>query len=165
MVRKTCRRQPEFETMETLVLLSGASIVGQHGVAALVARGPHVTGPIVLMGTVNGTYKADEGLKGPIRFDVKDATVHPLGKASVKGSVQVGALGFTGSSILRSLHGAVFTNLSTSGPGSLLIYTITGGSGKFAGATGHGVASFTTTPSRSGPDLGKFTLTFMNSTS
>ncbi len=74
------------------------------------------------------------------------------------------ALGYTGSAILRSLKGAVFTNLSTSGPGSLVIYTITGGSGTFAGASGHGVATFTSVPSRN-PVLGKFTITFRNPTS
>jgi hypothetical protein len=164
MMSKRFGRRPEFETMENLVLLSGASVVGQQDAAALVAREPQMSKPILLDGRAEGSYKKDAGVNEPLRL-TGTGNIHPVGlRTAIKGSVQLVAGGVTGSVTLTSVKGSIRTNLSASGPGSLVLYTITSGSGRFAHAAGQGVATFTTVPSRN-PALGKFTITFGNPTS
>ncbi len=164
MISKKFRLRPKFETMETLVLLSGSSIVGQHGLATLVAREPQHTRPIVLTGKAEGSYKLDAGVGAPIRF-TGTGNISPVGlRTSIKGSIQLTPAGYRGSASLVSAKGVLHTSLSTAGPGSLLLYTIIGGVRHFTGVTGHGQATFTSVPSRN-PVLGKFTITFQNSTS
>jgi hypothetical protein len=165
MMRKRSRRRPEFEAMEKLVLLSGASIVGQYGVAALFAREPRVSGPIVLAGRAEGKYKMNRG-ETEIHFEVNRADIRPLGKlTSIKGSVELNPQGgYSGEARFSVAGGGISTSLSSSGPDTLL-YTITSGHGKFKGATGSGVVAFSFQPSRGNPHAGKYTFTFGLTTS
>jgi hypothetical protein len=63
MNRKMFRWQPEFESMESIVLLSAVTLAGRPGAAA-VAELEAKRHSILLSGTVNGTYYSRGGRRG-----------------------------------------------------------------------------------------------------
>ena len=158
MKRTRLRRRPELESLETVVLLSGIS-----GAAANVAREPLAGGPIVLSGIASGTYKTTK-IGEPTTFSEK-GVISPLGKATIKGSIDYLEVNPTGTVTLTGVgkkHGKVFASVSTAGPYSPVYYTITGATGEYAGDTGSGVALVSSAPAKGkGPAHGKVTITFL----
>jgi hypothetical protein len=77
------------------------------------------------------------------------------------GTLHVGGPNASGKVIISvKKQGKVFANLSEAGVGSPVVYTITGGTGRFAGASGSGEAFFTVGVGRGrGTSHGMFTLT------
>jgi hypothetical protein len=160
MIRKKFCRRPELESLEAMVLLSGTSVVRHSGVAALVAPVAKTAGPIVLSGSARGTFQAEGGAGAPTSFSGK-GHISPLGNATLKGSLQLAIANPTGSVTLTvKKHGQLFASLSTKGLGSPVFYTITGGTGTFAGDSGSGEAILTT----KGSSHGRVTITFENLT-
>jgi hypothetical protein len=153
--------RPEFDSLESMVLLSGLAAVGHraHG-AAMVRIEPALDVAVGLSGTARGTYHSGKALGSPVSFSGK-GPVTPLGHATVKGSLQLDVQMPTGQITLTARHTRIFANLSTAGLGQPFFYTITGGTGQFAGVSGSGVASVSTVPAHGkGPAHGHFTITF-----
>jgi hypothetical protein len=190
MIRKRFRRRPEFDSLETMVLLSGISVVEHTGVAALVAPvaksggSKSTTTPIVLSGTAKGTFQTGRGAGAPTSFNAK-GVITPLGHATLKGSIQPALFAQisrqhipitvgTGKGVPSNSpahptgtvtlavrkHGKVFASLSTQGSGSPVFYRITGATGTYTNVSGSGEAIITTT----GSSHGKLTITFENLT-
>jgi hypothetical protein len=160
MIRKRLRRRPELESLETMVLLSGISALEHHGAAAMVARETQAGGLITLSGTAKGTFKA----AGKSDNFLATGSLSPLGKISLKGSVNFAA--GTGSLIIASTgrkHGKITASLTPNGPTNPVPYKITSASGIFAGDTGSGEAVFdAVTAHGKGPAHGKVTIIFEN---
>jgi hypothetical protein len=156
MIRKKFGRRPELESLEAMVLLSGTSVVRHSVGAALVAPVAKTSGPIVLSGTARGTFQSGRGAVAATSFSAK-GPISPLGKATLRGTLQLQTANPTGSVTLTvKKHGQLFASLTTKGLGSPVFYTITGGTGTFAGDSGSGEAILTT----SGSSHGKVTITF-----
>jgi hypothetical protein len=63
---------------------------------------------------------------------------------------------------ISTRRGKIFANLGTTGLGALISYTITGGTGRYAGSTGTGEGSLSILPAHGkGPPHGRFRITFM----
>ena len=122
-MRKTIRRRPEVETLESMTLLSGVAAAA-HPVAALTS--------VELSGTVKGTLSASGKVKG-------SGSLSPVGKITFSGHQTIGVV--QGSETLSSKHGKISltTDLRSIGGGSYTgEYTITGGTKSYAGASGEG---------------------------
>ena len=145
MKRRTIRRRPEFESLESMVLLSGVAAAGDHAVAALVATKPVTHAAVSLSGTARGTYHSKAGA---LTTFTAQGTISPLGKATAKGSIQLST--GTGSLTLSTKHGKVLANLSTTGLGAPVFLTITGGTGQYAAASGSAEALVSFSPGRHG---------------
>ncbi len=162
MKRRTYRRRPEFESLESMVLLSGIAAAEHehHAAAAMVATKPVREALISLSGTASGTYRSGRAAGSPYTFTGK-GTVSPLGRATVSGSLQLAVSAPTGQITVATRHGKIFASLSTSGLGAPVFYSITGGTGRFAGATGHGAGDLNIVQGHGkGPANGRFTITF-----
>jgi hypothetical protein len=162
MNRMTYRRRPEFESLESMVLLSGVAAAGRHAAAALVATRPVTDALVSLSGTAAGTYRSGKAAGSPVTFTAR-GSVSPLGKAKVTGSLQLSIASPTGTMTIAAGHNKVFANLSTKGLGApvFINITITGGAGKFAGASGSGEAIVNIVPANGkGPAHGHLTITF-----
>jgi hypothetical protein len=158
MMRQSFRRRPEVESLESMVLLSGLSMVERPGVAALVARQAQINSSTPLSGTATGTYTERRG--APIHFSAK-GSFSSLGNSTLKGTLNLSTGNASGKvTISVKKQGKVFANLTEAGVGSPVLYTITGGTGKLAGASGSGEAFFTVGVGRGrGTSHGMFTLT------
>jgi hypothetical protein len=158
MKRLLSRRRPEFEALESMLLLSGASATDHHpAAAAAVGRPSLALGS--LFGTASGTYSFGRAAGAPVTFSGK-GNVSPLGRATVRGSLQLAVASPSGRMIISARHGKVFADLSTAGLGAPVFYTITGGTGRWAGAAGLGEAIVNTVPSHGkGPAHGRLTIT------
>jgi hypothetical protein len=116
-----------------------------------------------LSGTASGTYRA--GGAGSFNFSGK-GTVSPLGRATVKGSLLMP----TGQMTIATRHGKVFANLSTTGLSTTVLntsvsYTITGGTGQFAGASGTGAGFLSISPAHGkGAAHGRFVISLQAAT-
>jgi len=122
-MRKTMRRRPEVETLESMTLLSGVAAVA-HQVVALTS--------VELLGTVKGALSAGGTLKGT-------GSLSPVGKITFSGHQTIGAV--EGSETLSSKHGKISlttTVLSIGGGSFRGNYTITGGTKSYTGASGEG---------------------------
>src|SRR5262249_16282228 len=109
MKRLMFRRRPEFESLESMLLLSGVAAAGHpyHAAAAMVASHRPVRDAVVsLSGTASGTYRAGRAT-GLFTFTGK-GTVSPPGHATVKGSFLMP----NGQITISTRHGKVFANLS-----------------------------------------------------
>jgi hypothetical protein len=159
-MRKLVRRRPEFESLESLTLLSGFA-TATHSVAAEVAERATNLGPIVLAGTARGTYRSGATAGSPVTFSAT-GNISPLGRSTIKGSFQVTVLNPTGTVVISAgRRGAVTADLGGTASSNVVRYTITGGSGRFAGATGSGTATITF----SSPDAqgrGRYSTTFQS---
>ncbi len=159
MNRKLFRERPEFESMESMILLSTVSITGRSGDAE-VAEFEAKRHSILLSGTVNGTYSL-RGAPGPVKTVSAKGSIAPLGKVTLKGSIQLTGPNLGGSVKISTKQGKVFAKLSASGIGGPLYYQITRGTGKLAGVSGTGEAVITIVPRKGGrPDHGTLTITF-----
>jgi hypothetical protein len=166
MKRLTIRWRPELESLESMVLLSGVAGAAErpaYAAAAMVATRPVSNAVVSLSGSASGTYRAGRALGSPYSFSGK-GNISPLGRASVKGSLQLAAQ--TGQMTVATRHGKIFANLSTpGGVGPPVNYTITGGTGQFAGASGTGTGVLSTSPSHGrGPAHGGFLILFQAAT-
>jgi len=169
MIRRTIRQCPQFESLESMVLLSGVSVARHATVAGLIAApDTRIGGPIVLSGTAQGTYHFGPEEGSPARpvvrvnFRAKGFVV-PVGKVTLKGTM-VHYLVTGGTYTLSSKHGKIFGDLITEGL-SPAFYSITGGTGKWTGVSGSGEALLTTLAAK-GPGLehGKVTIQFVTPT-
>ena len=166
MNRKSCRRRPEFDSLETMTLLSGISAMAHPAALPIIGPRDAVAAAITFNGTVKGTYKS-HGLGVPDSFAAK-GSLSPVGKISLTGSAVFSPVNPTGSMTITSTknkHNKIFATLTTDGLQGPVFYTITGGTGTFAGASGGGQAefAFTIAPHKgSGASHGKLTIMFIN---
>jgi hypothetical protein len=164
MIRKQFHSRPEVESLETMCMLSGLSMLEHPGGTAMVARETQASNPIDLSGTLKGTYKSGAGTGAPISFKAKGA-LSPLGKVTLKGSVRFNVGLGTGTMTLKSVgkkHGTITASLISDGIGNPVSYDITGSTGIYAGDTGGEQATFSTVAAKGkGPSHGKVTITFM----
>jgi hypothetical protein len=158
MNRKSFRRRLEVESLESMTLLSGVSVTGHHAVAALVARETQSSVTIALLGTAHGTYRAGSGYGAATSFNAR-GKLTPIGAVTVKGSINLTAAISQGTATISTKRGKIFTSLVGQGLNSPAFYTITGGTGRLAGASGSGEAVVTIVPARN-PGHGKVSITF-----
>ncbi|MFI5457598.1 MAG: hypothetical protein ACHRXM_19320 [Isosphaerales bacterium] len=160
MIRRSFRRRLEFESLESMLLLSGIAATGHHAAAVLLAKVAQSSSPILLQGTIRGTYQSASALGGVTRFTAT-GSLTPVGSVTLKGSLNYTLKTPGGTATISTKHGNIKANLSTGAVGSPVIYHITGGTGKYVGASGSGEAIFTTVPIKGkGPAHGKVTITF-----
>ena len=162
MTHKRFHRRPEVESLETMVLLSGVSAVEHPSMPAMNFMHAEVGKVIVLTGTAKGTYKSSS--RGLTTFTDK-GNLTPLGKVTLKGSINYGAASPTGTVTISSAtkkHGKITASLSTQGPEQPVFFRITSSSGIYAGDTGGGEVLLSVVRAKGkGPEHGKATLTFV----
>jgi hypothetical protein len=158
MKRRPVRRSPNLEALESKLLLSGSSDLHSQPTAALVAPVEKSTAPILLVGTLKGTYREQGG--NPYAYTLSESgSLTPIGKATMKGSINY--ISLTGSASISGKHGKITLSLVTKRSSNVVDYTITGGTKEYAGATGQGVTVFSTVPAvQKGPIHGKNTIVF-----
>lgn len=178
-MRAPKKLRPQFESLESMALLSG---MGTAVHAHVMAQNPPVI-PAPLTGTINGTYVARRQ-SGPARVDVSfygAGRVAPIGGAALNGLVHLtdplGSLvtDLGGNTLrLRGRRGNLTLQVTTAtgaadgAPGHFtLTYTVSAASGAYQGElgqTGSIDASLRSSiPSFARPssfDLGRFTMTF-----
>ena len=120
MNRKTFRWQAEFESMESIVLLSAVTLAGRPGAAA-VAELEAKRHSILLFGTAEGTYSTRGG-PGAVETFSAHGLITPLGNVTLKGSIRRTSLKGSGSVTISTKHGKVFAKLGAHGLGSPVIY-------------------------------------------
>ncbi len=164
MIRKTYRRRPSVELLESMVLLSGFSPVTHHAAPARVTKLPAASMVTSVSGTVKGTFTTQGGF-----FHLTGSSVvSPLGHTTVKGSEVVSGpdLLMTGMLTLTTSKGnivmgtVVHTTEFGKLPGPVSI-TITKGTKHFKaiGGSGSGSLDFMVRNPGSPKPVGKFTLT------
>ena len=168
MTRKPAREvRPRVEFLESILPLTGGMAAMGHPAAAAVSamhQGPHLT----LSGDLNGTWKSVKTLPDTGGKQLLDGSGILKNLGHPKASMTLHTTGFianghaTATLKLTNTKGTI--NLALTGPTqpgfseppSSFSYVITGGSGKYAGATGKGTAGFV----ESGSTSGTFTLNF-----
>lgn len=154
MIRKTVRRRPEFESLESMVLLSGMAMGTEHAVAAPVAI--DATSP--LAGTVVGRYHIAKS--GEISFSAK-GNLSPAGHLKLRGKLpsitDIGPQSLT----MTTRHGRITAALSALALGMPETYQITDATGKYKVLIGDsGVAALSAVNSARTPTKGYFAITF-----
>jgi hypothetical protein len=155
MVRRSTRRRPVLELLGAGVLLSESSVIRSGGLAALTATGSREKAAVELHGgAINGSCHGGKGPGSPLNLNGR-GVVQSLGLTSLsfQGTLQLGAASPEGSDVLSTKGGRITTVFAAarqpiSGPTAFgpkgvevpLNYTITGGSGKWAGASSSGIA-------------------------
>jgi hypothetical protein len=166
MIRKTYRRRPSVESLESMVLLSGFSAVKHHAAPALVTRLPDASTVTNVSGTLKGTFTAQGG-GGPYHLTGK-GPVTALGQMTVKGSEKVSGPDYlmTGTLTLTTPKGNIVMNtvVHTTELGKLpgpVSMAITKGTKHFKGVGGSGSGSLDLMVRNPGSvtPAGKFTLT------
>ena len=143
MTRKSVRRRPELESLESIALLSGISTVAHPGVAALIDHLPQASKSIALSGTVKGTFKPGRGPTAPVTFSVK-GTVNPLGQVTATGSVHFDNVFLPyGTMTVTTSHGKFNVKLQEKVLSGPFIATINGGTAEYLGASGKGSSQVT----------------------
>ena len=158
MLRKSVRRRPELETLESIALLSGISTVAHPEVAALVQHLPQASKNIHLSGTVKGNYSVSP-LTATIKFSAS-GPVSPLGSVSATGSLQVLPTP-SGSMVVKTKKGNIDVKLSATTIKGPYIVKIYGGTKTYLGAHGTGSGSVTRTGTLQGTFSLKFTATLV----
>lgn len=142
MARRKSLRTLEFESLESMELLSGVGAVASHAMFRShlrAAEGPAPGTALSLSGDVQGTYHTTGG--GTAAAFTGRGTLSPVGKTEAQGRLSFNATASIGQLTLSfgtrgKLYAAV-TGLTT---GGAYTYDITGGTKRFAGDTGGGVA-------------------------
>ena len=159
MNRKMFRWRPEFESMESIVLLSAVSIAGRSGAAA-VAELKAKSHSILLSGTVSGTYSVG-GVSGVGENLLRQGLDHPSWQSDAE---RIDPAYDPEAQWIRYDLDQAGQGLRQAGPngvGSPVFYTITGGTGKLAGVSGTGEALITIVPAKRGGRVhGTLTITF-----
>jgi hypothetical protein len=154
MKRKTLRRRPEVEALESMTLLSGMAGAVHEAATA-------VPNPLNLTGSVHGfvTAKSPSAPTGTVNAS---GTVSPVGKVSIAGKVALASVSGTPQALaLTTPKGKLILSASLTGSaatGFSGTYTIVGGTKSLAGETGHGALTVILTPKTL--KTGKFTATF-----
>jgi hypothetical protein len=140
------QRRPEFETLESMTLLSGLAGV------AVSAPDPKI---IHLAGTLGLAIEVQHHHVVSL-FEKGAGSIHPLGHVTEKGDTDLLGFSETATLTLRAKNGKLFVSIGPSSDwgSETLEYTITGGTKAYAGATGSG--SFQSSLLGNG----KFTVTF-----
>ena len=177
--RNRKRVSPQVEGLESMTLLSGVAAAVHHG-HAVVQTATTQTQNLSLSGTVHGQYFAQSSNPdtGSTYSITAFGRISPLGRTAVTGSYQTPGFILNGTAhgslTLTAAHGSLTLKLDQAGPipqnssgGSRLFqFTITGGTGAYAGAQGSGTVNVTLDSSNSlnlgGHHLstGRVTLTF-----
>jgi hypothetical protein len=143
MTRKSVRRRPELESLESIALLSGISTVAHPGVAALVDHLPQARKSIPLSGTVKGTFKNATSPTAPITFSAK-GSVKGLGQVTATGSLYFDNVSIPyGTMTLTTSHGKISVKLKEKAYSGPFIMTINGGTTAYLGASGTGSSNVT----------------------
>lgn len=161
---RTARRwRPEVEALEDRTLLSGTAGLSLTAVraAALVRPVHHAAHPrLALRGQVTGTWATRPTLPdtGTEQQLSGGGTVRPLGSVRAAGTLRtpgfVATGHTTGTLTLANAGGRVTLQLTGppqpgfSQPPPTFHYTIAGGTGRYAGASGGGTAAFQEQPER-----------------
>jgi len=147
MIRRTSQRRLEFESLESMELLSGVGLIPSHAMAdhhtshqasrALVAGES-----LVLSGVVNGRYHVVG--KTAAAFNGR-GVLSQVGKTQLRGKIEL-ASPASGQLILSfGRRGKLFVDVTSATLGGAstyqIAYQITGGTRSFAGDTGGGVAT------------------------
>jgi hypothetical protein len=141
-------------------LLSGFA-TATHAAAAEIAERATNLGSIVLSGTAGGTYRTGATAGSPVTFSAT-GNISPLGRSTIKGSFQITVLNPTGTVVVSAgRRGAVIANISGTASSNVVTYTITGGTGRFAGAAGSGTATITFSPPNA-RGQGHYSTTFLS---
>jgi len=160
MFRRSFRRRLEFESLESMLMLSGIAGAGHHAAAVLLAKEAQSTTTILLQGTVKGTYHYATALGGVSLFTAK-GSLTPVGSVTLNGSINYTLATPGGTMTISTKHGKIKADLGTERLSNRVSYNITGGTGKYVGASGSGEAVFTAVPTKGkGPAHGKLTITF-----
>jgi hypothetical protein len=166
MIRKTYRRRPSVESLESMVLLSGFSGATHHAAPALLTKLPAASAVTNVSGTLKGTFTSAAG-DGPYHLTGSGA-VSPFGHTTVKGSYIVSGPDYqlTGTLTLTTSKGNIVmdTVVETTEFGKLtspVSMTISNGTKHFKGIGGSGSGSldFMVRNPGSVKPSGKFTLT------
>ena len=87
MIRKRFRRRPELESLETMVLLSGLSVLEHPGVVAIAAQG---CAPTRRQSCLEQPKEPTSSGAGRTSFFSAKGSLSPLGKVTLKGSIDYG---------------------------------------------------------------------------
>jgi hypothetical protein len=166
MIRKTRRLRPSFESLESMVLLSGFSAGTHHAAPALLTRLPAASTVTNVSGKLTGT-STFAGPGNSQTIGVKGSgVVGPFGHTTVKGSFLISAPNpqnpsLTGTFTLTTSKGNVVVDATETPLGKVpLSMTVTKGTKHFNGIDGSGSGSLDWTITKERPKLsGKFTLT------
>ena len=141
MTQRKSKRRLEFESLESMQLLSGVGETVPHAMvldaAAQVHRAPVEDVALNLSGTIRGTFRV-AGRGTAASFSGR-GPVSPVGKAQLKGNIDLGGSGGQLTLNFRK-RGKVFASVTGGTAAGGYTYQITGGTRTFAGDTGTGVA-------------------------
>ena len=169
----TCRkskRHLEFESLETMELLSGAGTALSHAMAHhLMPQAHRGTRPSVgggaldLSATVQGNYHVAG--KSAVNFTGR-GPINTLGNAHLQGKIGYGAAAGSGKFTLNfGKRGKVSAIITGQTDTNTYNYQIIGGTRTFAGDSGSGVAVVNILSASGGQSRGRFALTFENASS
>jgi len=167
MTRRNHRKTLEFESLESMELLSVAGMARPHAMVPhlgetharvhRIRKGPVPGVALTLSGSGQGTYRMVGG--GSAAIFTGRGTFSEVGGARLQGRIALNASGNSGEMTLNlGRRGKLFVSVlgpTTSGGG--ITYRITGGTRAFAGDTGGGAGVVTFAPS--GIARGHFALT------
>jgi hypothetical protein len=162
MIRKTCRRRPSFESLESMVLLSGFSAVTHHAAPALMTKLPDASTASKVSGTLRGTIT----IETPLPFKAS-GVVSPFGHTTAKGSFLLSAEtpsmsnpSLSGTFTLTTSKGNIVVDATDTSLGKIpLSLTVIKGTKHLSGIVGSGSGSTTWTVNPK-PHGGKFGGTF-----
>lgn len=144
-MRRSFRRRPELERLESVALLSGFSTAPHPGAAGFVEHASQSTSPITLNGVFNGTYKVPLYFQ-PTTFDAA-GSINPLGKFSVNGALPLHSPNFISAATFVSPAGTIEITLTQNNVQSTTYQIkITGGTGIYQGASGGGSGNISQYP-------------------
>lgn len=172
MTRRNSRKPLEFESLESMELLSVAGMaiphamvphhVATHAQVHRVRKGPVPGVTLTLSGSGQGTYRMVGG--GSAAIFTGRGNFTQVGNARLQGRIALNASGNSGQLTLNlGNRGKVFVSVfgpTSSGGG--LFYQISGGTKSFAGDSGSGMGVVTFAPA--GITRGHFSLTLQSGT-
>jgi hypothetical protein len=161
MIRKTCRRRPSFESLESMVLLSGFSAVTHHAAPALMTKLPDASTASKVSGTLRGTIT----IETPLPFKAS-GVVSPFGHTTAKGSFLLSAEtpsmsnpSLSGTFTLTTSKGNIVVDATDTSLGKIPLSLTVIGTKHLSGIVGSGSGSTTWTVNPK-PHGGKFGGTF-----
>jgi hypothetical protein len=141
VIRKTYRRSPSVESLESMVLLSGFSTATHHAAPALLSKLPAASTVTNASGTLAGTITVGPGFDSRNSFD-GSGVISPFGRMKVKGSYAVSGPNYqqTGTFTLTTPKGSIVVDTIEFGNGPVSM-TVTKGTKHFKGIAGSGSGS------------------------
>jgi hypothetical protein len=147
MIRRKFQRRLEFESLESMQLLSGAGLISGHALARHHTTHPPSQPPmagesLALSGVVHGTYHVIGGTRAA--FSGRGTLIH-VGTTRLRGTLEPGSSGGGQLTLSFGRRGKLFAVVTSATPAGAhsyqLAYQITGGTRSFAGDTGGGLAT------------------------